>query len=335
MGKLSSNELKKLLACIKKDSRVIVPPMVGYDSGVHKIGNKYTVVSTDPCIGVPEEWFGYLLINYAASDVALFGAKPEFCTINLLGSPETKSETFQTAMQQACNAANELDIALVTGHTGTYSSLYNLVGVCTAYGTVELENLKTPGNAKAGDIIVCTKPVGMEIAINFSLIHKIPALNLFGKQQAEQLAKQVHMQSCVNEALQLAKVRGIHAMHDATEGGLVAALNEVAEASNLGFKIDYEKVPLTPEVQALQETFGLSDEQVLAMSSTGTILAAVNPDAEKEVLETLEKCGLNANSLGQFTKDIKRFLVRNNQKLSFPKVAADPYGRIMRALKAS
>lgn len=331
MGKLSDKVLKELLACIKKDSRVIVPPITGYDSGVHKIGNKYIVISTDPCTGVPEGWFGYLLINYAASDVALFGAKPEFCTINLLGPPETKSETFKVAMRQACNAANELEIAVVTGHTGTYSSLCSLVGVCTAYGTVEPENLKTPGNAKARDVIICTKPVGTETAVNFSLTHKALALKLFGRQKAEQLAKQVHMQSCVNEALQLAKLKGLHAMHDATEGGLVAALNEVAEASNLGFKIDYEKVPLTPEVQLLRETFGLSDEQVLAVSSTGTILAAVSPDAGREATETLKKCGLKASFLGQFTQDKKRILVKNNQKLSFPKVADDPYSTIMRA----
>jgi hydrogenase maturation factor len=331
MGKLSDNELKELLACIKKNPRVIIPPMAGFDSGVHKIDNKYMVVSTDPCTGVPQEWFGYLLINYAASDVALFGAKPEFCAINLLGPPETKSKIFQIAMQQACDAANELDMAIVTGHTGMYSSLHSLVGVCTAYGTIEPENLKTPGNAKASDIIVCTKPVGIEIAVNFSLTHKALAQKFFGGQQTEQLAKQVHMQSCVNEALQLAKLRGVHAMHDATEGGLVAALNEMAEASNLGFKIDYEKVSLTPEVQVLRETFGLSEEQILAMSSTGTILAAVSPGAEKEAVGTLKKCGLKANLLGQFTKDRKRILVRNNQKLSFPKVAEDPYSRIMRA----
>jgi hydrogenase expression/formation protein HypE len=331
MGKLSDNELKEILACVKKDSRVVVPPMAGYDSGVHKIGDRYVVISTDPCAGIPEEWFGYLLINYAASDVALFGAKPEFCSINLLGPLETKSKTFKMAMQQACKAANELDIAIVTGHTGTYSSLCSLVGVCTAYGTVELENLKTPGNARAGDVIVCTKPVGMETAVNFSLTRKALALKLFGRQEAEQLAGQVHMQSCANEALQLAELRGLHAMHDATEGGLVAALNEVAEASNLGFKIDYDKVPLTSEVKVLRETFGLSDEQVLAMSSTGTILAAVSSMAEKEAANILRKCGLKANFLGQFTRDKKRRLVRNNRTLSFPKVADDPYSRIMRA----
>jgi hydrogenase expression/formation protein HypE len=331
MGKLSNNELKDLLACIKKDLRVIVPPMAGYDSGVHKIDSRYLVVSTDPCTDVPKEWFGYLLINYAASDVALFGAKPEFCTINLLGAPETKTVTFQTVMRQACNVANELDIAIVTGHTGKYSSLCGLVGVCTAYGTVERKDLKTPGNAKAGDVITCTKPLGMETAVNFSLTHKALAVNLFGGREAGRLTRQVHMQSCVSEALQLAKLKDLHAMHDATEGGLISALNEVAEASNLGFEIDYEKIPLQPEVQVLQESFGLSAEQVLAMSSTGTILAAVSPDAEKEAEETLKKCGLKASFLGQFTEDKKRVLVRNNRKLSFPRVADDPYSRIMRA----
>ena len=101
--------------------------MVGYDSGVHLIDGKYLVVATDPCTGVPEEWFGWLLINYAASDVALSGAKPEFCTINLLGPKSTKPETFQKIMKQTCKAADELDIAIVRGHTGMYDSVSDLL----------------------------------------------------------------------------------------------------------------------------------------------------------------------------------------------------------------
>jgi len=78
MGKLPANELKDMLRCIRKTSKVIVPPMPGFDSGVHKISNDvYMVVTTDPCLGVPREWFGWFLIHYAASDLAVFGAKPE------------------------------------------------------------------------------------------------------------------------------------------------------------------------------------------------------------------------------------------------------------------
>ena len=329
MGKLASEELKKLLSCIKKDSRIIVPPMPGYDAGVHLIGDRHLVVATDPCVGVPEDWFGWLLIHYAASDVALFGTKPEFCTVTLLGPIGTKPQTFQTVMGQACRAADELSMAIVRGHTGTYDVLTKMLGVCTAYGTAQKGKLITPGDAKAGDLILCTKSVGLETLINFSLTHKALAQRLFGAEKAEKLASLVKMESCVQEALKLAEIEGVHAMHDATEGGLTTALNEVAEASKLGFEIEYEKLPIMPEMCTLQEGFGLSDEQVLSASSTGTIVAAVEPGAKAKIEETLLEIGVSATFLGTFTKDRRRELVKEGIRRAFPSVADDPYGRIL------
>ena len=331
MGKLGTAELRKLLGCIKNDPRVVVPPMPGYDAGVHLIGDKYLVVATDPCIGVPDEWFGWLLINYAASDVALFGAKPEFCTVTLLGSRSTKPEVFQRIMKQACGAADELAMAIVRGHTGRYDKVAGTVGVCTAYGAVARERLITPRNVKVGDYILCTKSIGLEMVINFSLMHKALAEKLFGTEQAKRFSKLVCLQSCVNEALQLSAVGGVHAMHDATEGGLVAALNELAENAQLGFEVDFGKIPISVEVRTLQRSFGLSDEQVLAMSSTGTILAAVHPQVKGEVEEILHKNGLSASFLGVFTKNKSCILIKNQQKTRFPKDAKDPYASILSA----
>jgi hydrogenase maturation factor len=329
MGKLSNKELKTLLSCIKKDSRVIIPPAIGYDSGVHILDGKYMVVASDPCTGVPEEWFGWLLINYAASDVALSGAKPEFCTINLLGPLSTKPATFQKIMEQTCRAADELNIAIVRGHTGMYDSLSDLLGVATVYGSVQPEKLITSGNAKPGDLILCTKPLGLETATNFSLTDKVFAQNLFGVKQQENLSKQVHMQTCVKEAMQLAEISGVHAMHDATEGGFVAALNELAEASKVGFRVNWEKIPVCKEVLALQDYFKFIDEQVLAASSTGTILAAVDPQAKEKVKATLRKNGLSACFLGQFTESKERVLIKTGKETSFPQVADDPYALIL------
>lgn len=329
MGKLSSEELKKLLSCIKPDERVLIPPMIGYDAGVHLLDGKYLAVATDPCTGVPEEWFGWLLINYASSDVALFGAKPEFCTINLLGPIGTKPEVFQKIMKQTCGAADELGIAIVRGHTGMYGSLSGLLGVCTVYGTVEPERLITPGSAKAGDLILCTKPLGLETITNLSLTYPNLAQTLFGATQQKRLAAQVPMQSCVYEAIELAQLGGVHAMHDATEGGFVAALNELAGASKLGFKVDWEKLPLSTEVLALQNFFKLTDEQLLAMSSTGTILAAVKPEAQEKVEVALNKLGLFASFLGEFTKAPERVLIKKGKEVAYPLVADDPYTLIL------
>jgi hydrogenase maturation factor len=330
MGKLPNEDLKKLLNCIKEDSRVVVSPQLGFDAGVHMIDqDKYLVVSTDPCIGVPEEWFGWLLINYVASDVALFGAKIEFCTINLLGSPTTEAAVFHKVMRQACNAADELGITIVTGHTGTYDGLSTLVGVCTGYGHVDKNRLVTPGDAKPGDYIMCIKPIGLEVAVNFALTHGALAERLFGVQRTRELAKLVAMQSCVKEALLLAEIEGVHAMHDSTEGGLTAALNEMAEASKVGFKVDWKKFLFCEEVQVLRETYQLSDTQVLSMSSTGTFLAAVSPDARDKVETVLRQNGVEARLLGSFTKDLRRVLVKNGEEKLFPRDADDPYARFL------
>ena len=329
MGKLSNQDLQKLLSCIKKDFRVIVPPMIGYDAGVHLLHGKYVAVATDPCTGVPEEWFGWLLINYAASDVALFGAKPEFCTINLLGPKGTKPEVFQKIMKQTCQAVDELGVAIVRGHTGMYGSLKDMLGVCTVYGTVEPRKLITPGNAKAGDLILCTKPLGLETITNFSLTHKEEAQELFGVNTQEKLAKLVYMQSCVREALQLAEIEDVHAMHDATEGGFVAALNELAEASKVGLRVDWEKISFPKEVYALKQHFNLTDEQMLSMSSTGTILAAVSPKAQEKVTASLAKYGLSAYFLGEFKENQERVLIKKGKETQFPQVADDPYTLIL------
>jgi hydrogenase maturation factor len=296
---------------------------------VHLIGDEYLVISTDPCIGVPEEWFGWLLIHYASSDVALFGAKPEFCTITLLGPLSTKPKTFYAAMKQACSAADELSMTIVTGHTGTYDGLSNLTGVCTAYGTVKPEKLITPGNARHGDLILCTKTLGLETLSNFSLMRKALAQKLFGAERAGKLDRLVCMQSCVREALQLADTGCVHAMHDATEGGLVSALNELAEASEVGFRVEFEKIPISPEVLALKKTFRLSEDQMLSLSSTGTLVAAVDAHAKDKVEETLRRNGFSASFLGAFTKSQSRILVKNKRTMPFPRVADDPYDKIL------
>ena len=88
-------------------------------------------------------------------------------------------------MKQTCKAADELDIAIVRGHTGMYDSLSDLLGVATVYGAVQLEKLITPANAKPGDLILCTKPLGLETITNFSLTHKALAQKLFGAEQQE------------------------------------------------------------------------------------------------------------------------------------------------------
>lgn len=329
MGKLSRGNLEKLLKCIKPDPTVVIPPLTGFDSGVHLVGDKYLVISTDPCVGVPEEWFGWLLLNYAASDVALFGAQPRYCTINLLGSPETTPATFLRIMSQACRASEEIGMTIITGHTGNYQHLPKIMGVCTAYGIINQKELITPAGAKPGDLILCIKPIGLELAVNFVLTQKKVAEKIFGTRKVHELKELVKMQSCVKEALLLAKMDSVHAMHDATEGGLTAAINEMAEASQVGFTVEFERIPFAKEAKVIKNYFRLSDIQMLSMSSTGTVLAAVSSRSLGSVERALRSNGINPVAIGVFSEDRKRRILKDGKKREFPKGGQDPYERIL------
>lgn len=307
-----------------------MPPRPGFDSGVHLIGDdRCIVVSTDPCIGVPEEWFGWFLINYAASDVALFGAKPQYATINLLAPPRTKVTAFEKAMKQTCEAADELGMVIITGHTGTYDGLSTLVGTCTAYGIIKQSDLVTPAGAKPGDYLVCVKPLGLETLVNFTLTRKKFADRLFGHRRAQLLAQKVKMQTCVNEALFLARTGGVSAMHDATEGGFVSALNEIADASKIGFSIDFAELLILPELRKLAEHFELGWRQILSTSSTGTLLAAVSPSHLEKVADNLSKLKLSNKVAGVFVEGNRRTIKLDGKEIDFPEVADDPYVEIL------
>jgi hydrogenase maturation factor len=103
----------------------------------------------------------------------------------------------------------------------------------------------------------------------------------------------------------------------------------LAEASEVGFRVEFEKIPISPEVSAIKKTFRLSEDQMLSLSSTGTLVAAVDAHAKDKVEETLRRNGFSGSFLGAFTKSQSRILVKNKRTMPFPRVADDPYDRIL------
>ena len=73
--------------------------------------------------------------------------------------------------------------------------------------------------------------------------------------------------SVMKEAILAVKNFDIHTMHDPTEGGLAMAMVEMAEASNCGFKIRYEDIPIIPEGKIICDLFNLDPLRVLSSGS--------------------------------------------------------------------
>ncbi len=83
------------------------------------------------------------------------------------------------------------------------------------------------------------------------------------------------------------------------------------------------------DMQVLKTHFNLSRQELLSTSSTGTVLAAVNPNGTDTALEKLQDHGIGACSIGRFTKSKKRVLKDGTKEMTFPMTARDPYGRII------
>jgi len=67
------------------------------------------------------------------------------------------------------------------------------------------------------------------------------------------------------------------------------------------------------------------------MSSTGTIIAAINARAKNRVETELQRYGIEACFVGVFTRAKRHLLIRDGMSEVFPKRAKDPYERIMSA----
>jgi hydrogenase expression/formation protein HypE len=85
-------------------------------------------------------------------------------------------------------------------------------------------------------------------------------------------------------------------MHDATEGGLVSALREMAEASGVGLRIDAEQIPMLAETTAICSVLGLDAFGLLA---SGSLIAAVAPADEQAAVAALTAEGIAASAIGE------------------------------------
>ena len=88
-------------------------------------------------------------------------------------------------------------------------------------------------------------------------------------------------------------------MHDATEGGVLGGLHEVARAANVGMRIDLAAIPVRPEVQAVCAHTAMDPYTSI---SEGTLLATVVPDRADAFVAKLAAANIEAAIVGEVTE---------------------------------
>ncbi|MEM1509506.1 MAG: AIR synthase family protein [Thermofilaceae archaeon] len=298
MGKLPPELMEQYV--FKKlgvnDPRVLIGPALGEDAAVIDIGcGKVLVVHNDAITGAVET-LGWLAVNIVANDVAVTGARPSWFLMTLF-LPREASDVIEKIATQVDNAAKELGIAIVGGHTEVTPGVDRPIAGTTAIGIVDRELIVSTRGAKAGDFVIMTKSAAIEgtaiLCTDFAGILKSKGVPEQVLKVGMGFLKEV---SVVKEALILAEKRFATAMHDPTEGGLLGGLAEVAYSSGKTIIIDEVAIPVAEETATVTRALSIDP---LRLISSGALIATVPAHLADEAVETLKKEGIPAGIIGR------------------------------------
>ena len=287
-------------------SKVLVNSSTFDDAGVYRLDRHRALVQTvdffTPIVDDPFA-YGQIAAANALSDVFAMGGRP-LAALNIMGFPTNlvPEKTITTILRGGLEKAAEVGCAIIGGHSiRNPEPIYGLA----VTGIVDLRNIMTNANARPGDLLVLTKPLGTGIAS--TAIKRGLASRALQK-------KVISLMSKVNSVgAELAEKRLVRAATDITGFGLIGHLASICRASGVSAEIDPTRVPILDReiadlikrdcvpggtrdnlaaANSLVDWKNASDQQKIlltdAQTSGGLLLCVAQPSLAK-VLRVLEK----------------------------------------------
>ena len=239
---------------------------------------------------------GKLAIAGTVNDLSMMGAKPRYMTCSFMieeGFEYAKLEEIVITMRDEMAKSG---VKIVAGDTkvvprgGVDGLFINTTGI----GEIQYEGISAH-NLTEEDIIIVSNEVGNHGACILATREEIE-LESELQTDCASLWKPV-------EALIDAGVK-IHALRDATRGGLSAVLNEWAETSKVCIEVDEAKIPVAQEVKGVCELLGFEPYE---FANEGTMVICLPQSEAQKALEVLRnfpetaKCAVIGKVSNAFT----------------------------------
>ncbi|MCM1040144.1 MAG: AIR synthase family protein [Ruminococcus sp.] len=316
-GKISENVLThSVLRRIKsKREEVVCGAGIGTDCAVLAFGeDKETVLSTDT-VSAPADMVCIYAMHKAMNNVAAAGAEPVGIMLSMMLPEDTEESILQEMMQQAEDICARYHIQLIGGHTESSAMLAVPMLTATCVGQREKEQIQEKRYIKPGQDVVISKWVGLEGTIRLAREHREELLGRYPAGMIEEAVAFERLLSIVPEAATAVK-SGACGIHDGSQGGIFAALWEMAHGADVGLEIDLRKLPIRQETIEICEFFDLNPYELLS----GGSLLMTTEDGNGLVL-ALEKEGIPATVVGKTTAGNDRVLWNEEEKrfLELPK----------------
>ncbi len=242
MAKLAPSDLAQVLSKLPKQNseNLIVGFDTSDDAGVFRLNNKMALVQTvdffTPVADEPEIYGQIAAIN-ALNDVYAMGGTP-ISALSIVCYPQKGDwEVLGQILLGGQKAMNAENVVILGGHSVDDQEMkfgYAVTGI------IDPNKVIKNSEAKAGDVLVLTKPIGTGIINTGIKFDK-------ASEKAKNAALKT-MTSSAREASQLMQKIVANAFTDITCFVILGHAFDMAKASHVNFKIDSGKVPLLPEV---------------------------------------------------------------------------------------
>ena len=335
LGKVDRGYLKKVIypRLGATHREIIVGPKFGVDNAVIKVGSgKVLLATTDPLSIIPglkPSESAWLSVNLLASDLATGGCAPQYGVFDFNLPPQMSNQQFADYWKAFHAECKRLGVAIVGGHTGRYQGCdYSIIGGGFMYTVCDQDRYLTSEMASGGDDIILTKGLAVETTAILTRAFPRTIKQVLGAKLFENALRYLYKVSTVKDALTAASVgthqQGVTAMHDATEGGAIAAVLELATASGLGTEIDVDQIPISQETREICKFFRINP---LTSLSEGTLIIASRPHKTSRVLNQLKSAGIHSQVIGRLTttRSVNALTKRGRLRLTYPRF--DPYWR--------
>jgi selenide,water dikinase len=210
------------------------------DAAVYRLNDSQALVATTdfftPIVDDPFD-FGRIAATNALSDIYAMGGRP-ILALAIVGMPLEKLpvSVIQKILEGGESVCAAAGIPIAGGHSiDTLEPIYGLVGL----GLVHPDKVKKNSGARAGDVLVLGKPLGVGI---LSAVLKKGKITEAGYRQMIEYTTQLN-----TPGEPLAEMPDVHAVTDVTGFGLAGHLLEMCRGSRVAAEVKFDAVPMIAE----------------------------------------------------------------------------------------
>ena len=233
------------------------------------------------------------------NDIASCGVEPVGILVTILAPQSASIDDLKCIMNDISSETSKYNMEILGGHTEVTDSVNRIIVSCTVIGKCAKGKAISTSGAKKGDDIIVTGHIGYEGTSILAHDYEEKIKNILTEKEIEEAKEYSNDISVLNTGLICGKF-GVSSMHDITEGGLLGALYEMADASGVGFKIYKNKIPVSKVTRKI--CAGLGIDELRFISSGSMLIATKRGDILKNILS---ENNISSEIIGKITESGK------------------------------